>query len=535
VSDIDYSHLSPAQKRELLQLLEIKHEREQLKKCQSLVEFIKQAWHVLEPSHPYIHGWHMDVLCEHLGAVTSGDITRLLINVPPGTMKSLATSVFWPAWEWGPKGLVNTRVIGASHEEGLAVRDTMKMRRLISSDWYKSRWPLAAEMTADQNMKTYFENTSGGWRQSCPVTSMTGRRGDRVILDDPQSVEDAYSPAKLETANRVFRETLPTRVNSPEKSAIIVIMQRLNVKDVSGEILSSDLGYEHLCLPMEYEGPRKATKIGFVDPRKKPGELLFPERFPREVVERDKKIMGDYAYAGQMMQRPAPAGGGILKSSQFRMWPAKLDLPDLFLVITSMDTAYTQKTSGDPTAVTTWGVFEHEGRRNVLLLDAWDEHLAYPELRERAIADWGAEYGGVKNNMLKPSRKPDFLLVEQKGSGISLLADLHAAGIPAVGYNPGAADKITRAHLASPMLQLGVFWVMESKKTPGKPISWARRFLEEIQTFPAGEHDDYVDTFTQMSIFLRDKGQIDLAVAPLEEAKEVDYNARKKRLVNPYG
>lgn len=527
------AHLTRSQKLELLKLLELKAERDALKKCQHLVEFIKQAWHVLEPTQPYIHGWHMDALAEHLEACTNGDITRLLINIPPGTMKSLATSVFWPAWMWGPKGMPSVRFIGASHSENLAIRDNLKMRRLVTSEWFQSRWPV--KLVGDQSQKSNFETEETGWRQSSPVTSMTGKRANFVIWDDPHSVEDAYSPTKLETANRIFRETLPTRVVDPEKSVIVVIMQRLNEADVSGEILKSNLGYEHLCLPMEYEGPRPPTKIGFQDPRREMGELLFPQRFPRAVVERDKKIMGEYATAGQFQQRPAPVGGGILKAKNFRLWPAKFDLPDLFMVVTSMDTAYTEKTSGDPSAATVWGVFEHEGRRNVLLLDAWAEHLAYPDLRERTIADWSAQYGGVKNNPLKPSRKPDFLLVEAKGSGQSLLADLHAAGVPAVGYNPGAADKITRAHLAAPMLELGVFWVMESKREPGKPISWARAFLSEIQTFPAGAHDDYTDSYTQMCIFLRDKGQIDLAVAPEEEVKEIDYNARRKRLRNPYG
>lgn len=277
----------------------------------SLVDFIRRAWPVLEPGQPYIHGWHMEAICEHLEAVTAGQIKRLLINIPPGTMKSMATAVFWPAWEWGPRSMPHIRFIGASHEEGLAIRDSVKMRRLITSEWYQTLWPTA--LVGDQNAKTYFENDRTGWRQATPVGSMTGRRGDRVTWDDPHSVEDAHSEAKLETANRVFRETLPTRLNNPDRSAIIVVMQRLSTKDVSGLIIDGDLGYEHLCLPMEWEGPRKATSIGFLDPRTDPGELLFPARFSREVVERDKKIMGAYAVAGQFQQRPSPATGGVIE------------------------------------------------------------------------------------------------------------------------------------------------------------------------------------------------------------------------------
>ena len=175
--------------------------------CQrSLVEFIRRAWPVLEPGQPYIHGWHMDAIAEHLEAVTRGQINRLLINIPPGTMKSMATAVFWPAWEWGPMRMPHVRFIGASHEEGLAIRDSVKMRRLVASEWYQRLWPTA--LMGDQNAKTYFENDRTGWRQATPVGSMTGRRGDRVLWDDPHSVEDAHSDAQLESANRIFRGAL---------------------------------------------------------------------------------------------------------------------------------------------------------------------------------------------------------------------------------------------------------------------------------------------------------------------------------------
>src|SRR5690606_479409 len=122
---------------------------------------------------------HVDAICEHLEAITAEQISRLLINIPPGTMKSTLCSVFWPAWEWGPKGMPHHRIIGASHEQGLATRDTPKMRRLVTSEWFQSRWPM--KLTGDQNQKTYYENTSTGFRQACAVGSMTGRRGGCLV------------------------------------------------------------------------------------------------------------------------------------------------------------------------------------------------------------------------------------------------------------------------------------------------------------------------------------------------------------------
>src|SRR5690625_3314718 len=285
----------------------------------SLARFVRRAWHVLEPSQHYIHGWHIDTICEHLEAITNGDITRLLINIPPGTMKSTLVSVFWPAWEWGPRGLPHIRFIGASHEQGLAIRDTLKMRRLIESEWYQNLWPIS--LRRDQNEKMYYENEFMGFRQANAVKSMTGRRGDRVAWDDPHSVESALSDQDRAVALRVFQETLPTRLVNPDSSAIVIVMQRLHENDVSGFILEGDYGYDHLCLPMVYEADTnvKATTIGFKDPRKEEGELLFPERFPREVVDRDKNLMGAHAVAGQFQQRPAPRGGGLIPWQQLEI------------------------------------------------------------------------------------------------------------------------------------------------------------------------------------------------------------------------
>ncbi|MES1987850.1 MAG: hypothetical protein V4440_07450, partial [Pseudomonadota bacterium] len=215
----------------------------------------------MEPGQPYVDGWHVGAICEHLEAITNDEINRLLINIPPGTMKSTLTSVFWPAWEWGPMGRPSTRIIGASHEQGLAIRDTLKMRRLVTSEWFQTLWP--TPLTGDQNEKKYYENKATGFRQACAVAGMTGKRGDRVIWDDPHSVEASLSVLERETALRVFRETLPTRLNNPDRSAIIIVMQRLHENDVSGLILESDLGYEHLCLPMEFEVDRRCvTSIG---------------------------------------------------------------------------------------------------------------------------------------------------------------------------------------------------------------------------------------------------------------------------------
>lgn len=441
-------------------------EREACKR--SLVTFIKRAWHVLEPGQPYLHGWHMDAMAEHLEAVTAGDINRLLINVPPGTMKSMCVSVFWPAWEWGPRGLSHLRFIGASHEESLATRDSMKMRHLVQSEWYQRLWP--TPFMGDQNQKTYFQNANTGWRQSCPVGSMTGKRGDRVVWDDPHSVEDAHSVAQLETANRIFRETLPTRLNNPDKSAIIIVMQRLNQKDISGEITSSGLGYDHLCLPMEFEAPRPATSLGFVDPRTEPGELLFPERFPRHVVDRDKKVMGDYAVAGQFQQRPAPAAGGIIK-------------PDMMPIVDAIPANVVEwcrgwdlgaSLKGDYTAGPKLGRLA-DGRYIIadVVRDRLESHQRDALLKNTADRDGR---GRVKQSI---PQDPGQAGKSQVQSFALLLAG-HS-----VHFSPETGDKVTRATPLASQINVGNVMLLRGV--------WNTAFVDECRLFPNGTYDDQID------------------------------------------
>lgn len=286
--------------------------------ARSFAEFVQRAWHVVEPATPLKWDWVLDAMCDHLEAVTYGEILRLLMNVPPGTMKSKMCGVFWPAWEWGPAAMPHLRFLGTSHKQELAVRDNMLCRRLIQSVWYQQRWPDVV-LVGDQNAKTKFENTKTGFREAMAFTSMTGSRGDRVLLDDPHSVDDANSDKEIENVRLTFKEALPTRFNN-ENSALVVIMQRLHQNDVSGIILS-EAGYEdfvHLRLPMRFEKDKRCiTSLGFKDPRTEDGELLFPGRFSEAAVIRLERQLGSYATAGQLQQRPTSREGGMFKRAWF--------------------------------------------------------------------------------------------------------------------------------------------------------------------------------------------------------------------------
>lgn len=434
----------------------------------SLSEFVKQSWHVLEPGQPYIHGWHVDAICEHLEAITSGDITRLLINVPPGTMKSTLTSVFFPAWEWGPKAMPHIRFIGASHEQGLAVRDTRKMRNLINSEWFQSRWPIA--LTSDQNQKTFYENEQTGFRQACAVASMTGKRGDRVVWDDPHSVEAALSDAHRETALRVFQETLPTRLNNPDSSAIVIVMQRLHESDVSGHILESDLGYEHLCLPMEYEPERHCTtSIGFSDPRREEGDLLFPDRFSRKTVDRDKKVMGSMAVAGQFQQRPAPRSGGFFAWQNLEIVRAA---PKMRKIVRYWDKAGTDG-GGAYTAGVKMGIGE-DGNYYVLdvIRGQWS---AAP--RERAIKTTAQADG--HDVVIWIEQEPGSGGKESSESTIKNLAGFNIKSERATG------DKAVRAEPYAVQVEAGNVRLVQGE--------WNQTYIDEHKTFPVGKYKDQID------------------------------------------
>ena len=508
----------------------VKREIERRKASASLYEFVKQSWHVVEPGIPFIQSWHIEQICEHLEAITSGDIRKLLINIPPRHSKSTIVSVMWPIWEWLTDP--SQKFLCASYSGNLSIRDNLKARRLIQSPWYQDRWGHMFELAGDQNAKARFENSATGYRLATSVGgTATGEGGSRLILDDPHGAQDAQSDTMRESALEWFDMVWSTRLNNPKKDAMVTVMQRLHERDISGHILEDIGGWEHICIPAEWDGKRRKTVLGPYDPRTVKGELICPERFGEAEITQLKQLLGAYGTAGQLQQDPTPSEGGILKTSFFAMWPHGSALPTFEYILQSYDCAFTEKTTGDPTACTVWAMFTHKGQRNAMLIDAWDEHLSYPDLRTRAIKEWTTEYGGMtKDSPFSRARRPDRVLVEAKASGQSLLQDLRLAKVPAVGYNPGNADKVSRAHQTAPTLELGLIWIPESKKNPGQHVSWSASFLKQVGKFPVAEHDDYVDTFTQAIIYLKNDGWFELP-----KAKDIDYQkVDDKPRINPY-
>lgn len=437
----------------------------------SLADFAKRAWRVLEPATPLKWGWALDAICLHLEAVTDGRIPRLLMNVPPGMMKSLLTGVIWPAWEWGPKGKPETRFLGTSHKEALAVRDSMKCRRLIQSEWYQTLWP--TRLTSDQNAKTKFENQHTGFREAMAFTSMTGSRGDRVTLDDPLSADDANSEAALRAAELTFTEALPSRVNN-EKSAIVVIMQRLHERDTSGIILDRGLPYVHLCLPMRFEADRRCVTPIFTDPRQHDGELLFPDRFSEAQVADLERTMGSYASAGQLQQRPAPRGGGMLQRHWLQVRKAA---PSGIRWVRAWDLAATADaaaawTAGAKVGKAPDGTFWIGDMRRIQGSATEVERL----LVATAQQDGVSVKGSIPQDPGQAGKAQSQYLIRQL-AGFSY----HAS--------PESGDKVTRAMPFAAQAEAGNVYVIEGP--------WNTAFFDEIDSFPAGKWKDQVDAVSR--------------------------------------
>lgn len=516
--------------KQLLGEIDRLHEAELYEK--SLIDFIEYTWPVVEPATPFVRGWAIDAICEHLEAVTSGEINRLLINVPPGFTKSLITDVFWPAWEWGPKNMPHMRYVCASYAQHLTIRDNNRFRNIINNRRYKAHW--AHRFGSKYETKIKIENDKTGWKFATSVGGTTGgERGNRFIIDDGNNPQDMESSAVRLSTNHWFIEVVPDRLNNITVDAIIGIQQRLHEDDISGMALSKDLGYTHLMIPMEYDPGRHCiTSIGWQDPRgcdddgtplseddreKNDGELAWPERFPPAAVAVLKQ-KGPYAYAGQYQQSPEPRGGGIFKRDWWRQWDAEKandKFPPFDFILASLDTAYTEKEENDPSALTIWGTWQPKGGLPcVMLIDAWRKRLEIhgPEVKQiegetdqsyflRAQEQWGlVEW--VHHSCRK--YKADRLLIEAKAAGHSVaqeLTRLYSRSAFGVQIVEPRGDKVARAYAVQHLFSEGMVYA------PVKGGFWIDRaniVIDEAASFPKASHDDLVDSMTQALRYFRD-------------------------------
>lgn len=433
-----------------------------------LIRFVRGAWPVVEPGSPFVSGRHLEMVCEHLAAVVRGEITRLLINIPPRHMKSLAAGVFAFAWAW--TRAPHLRFLYASHKESLAVRDSLRCRRLLTSPWYRSRWGGRFALAGDGNRMDRFENDRGGIRLATGVAGgITGEGGDVIVADDPHGAGQVESPARREAVLTWWDEVMSTRLNDPATGRLVIIMQRLHEGDLSGHVLAQG-GYEHLCLPARFEENRVRTSLGVPDFRTRKGETLWPERFGHEALSDLEKRLGSFGAAGQLQQRPAPRGGGLFLARNFRA----ADLPPGPAVrrVRYWDKAATAD-GGKRTAGVLMGLME-DGVFAVLdvVKGRWSAGERERIIRETAEAD------GVNV----------WVVVEQEpGSGGKESAENTLRNL--AGFRVFAdrvtGDKVTRAEPYAAQVEAGNVILAAAP--------WNREFVDEHASFPRGRFADQVD------------------------------------------
>lgn len=502
---------------------------EERDRCESsFIEFVRHAWPIIDIAE-FREGWAIQAMCEHLQAVTEGKIRRLLINLPPRCGKSIITSICWPSWTWtrmrnvartsGPQ----TRFLCSSYSYDLSLTHSTETRRLLMSEWYQERWP-HVELVTDQNAKARFENSLGGVRIATSVGGLLlGVGGDVLIADDPHNVEDVLSAAERVTTASWWKEFSTLRMNDPKESAIVVNMQRLDQEDVSGTILHDDKNsgdWCHLMIPMEHDPWRHCvTVLGWSDPRGEANELMWPERFGVDEVERIKRTIGPYLYSGRCQQDPRPVGGGIIRDEWWQDWPHE-KYPQCEFILASLDPAYTEKELNDPSALTIWGTFrDTKGNPKIMLMYAWQGRLEIADLvsvvstmctTAKLPAKTMADVLKLANSFdlpmtMVPRFSVDRLLIESKASGISVAQELRRLygnlGQFAIELvDPSKwGDKITRLYAVQHMFADEMIYAPDR--------AFADLVINQVGMFPKGA-DDLVDTVSLALRWLRLTGVV---------------------------
>ena len=487
----------------------------------TLREHIRGIWPIIEPGTKFVDNWHIGAVSEHLEACSYGQIADLIISMPPRFMKSIGLAVGWPTWEWS--WIPHIRQIFSSYAAELAIRDSLKCRRVIESRWYQRRYGHVFQLQPDQNRKTRFENDRAGYRLAVGVGgSATGEGGDRIVVDDAHKVAEADSSVKREAAVLWWKETMSTRRNDPLTAVRVISGQRVHEADVTGDVLARELGYVHLRLPMEYDKKRIVTSLGWSDPRREVGELMWPARFPREAVEKLKEELGAYGYSAQYQQEPTPAKGAVFEAGWFRWYtmphiPIDTDyvvsadltieankvtiIPPAFdEMLQSIDAAFKGK-PGTGAAKSRPTPGQAKGS-DYVVDEVWSRRQAEFYLLEEARGQWEfpktlEEIRAVSASFPKASKK----LVEDKANGPAIIQSLNTEIGGFIEIDPAnlGGDLLARARAASPYVQAGNIYLPHPRIAP-----WVIEWLTEMVKFPRAPFDDRVASAVQAILILRE-------------------------------
>lgn len=446
----------------------------------TLPSFIEQAWRVIEPGIDYVDNWHIHLIGEYMEAINTGQIQRLIINIPPRHMKSIEVTVCYPVWTWIKHP--EKRFIKVSYSDSLSRKHNIIARDIINSPWYQENWGSVFKLKNDVNRQDEFKNNHQGFMLSTSTGgALTGEGGDVIIIDDPQNPLMANSETEREASVNFFKNTLQTRLNNPRTGAFIIIMQRLHEKDLTGHILSENLGYEHLCLPAIAEN---RTIVVFPISKKEivrePGDILNAGRFDQEVLDGLKKSMGSIQFAGQMQQSPAPAEGIIFK----RKW-----LHEFYSVsprttdIQSWDMAFTKSEGSAKVA----GFVLGKNGADIYIKDLVNDKMDFTE----SVAAVRVLSGKWKSARAK--------VVENKANGPAIVNTLKKKIPGMVEFNP-KGSKEERAMSVTPYFEAGNIHFPDPETHP-----WVNDLIKDLLMFPKGTYKDTVDALVQGILYLMDK------------------------------
>src|SRR5215469_12526030 len=438
--------------------------------------FAARCFHHLNPQTDLAMNWHIEVIAAMLTAVLQGKSRRLIINLPPRHLKSLLASIAFPAWCLGHDPSVQMLCI--SYAQDLADKLARDCRSVMLSPWYRQRFGTALMQQAVQELIT----THQGYRLATSTGGvLTGRGADLVVIDDPLKPEEALSEALRKACNEWFSHTLYSRLNDKRDGVIIIIMQRLHEDDLVGHALAQE-PWEVLSFPAIAEADevhRIETIWGPRCFRRRQGAALHPEREPLETLEHIRKTLGEYNFAGQYQQSPAPLGGGLVKAAWFKRYREN-ELPEPFdRTVQSWDTANKASELSDFSVCTTWGV---KGK-NVFLLDVFRKRLEYPWLKRAVLEQQRRVNASV-------------VLIEDQASGTQLIQDLNADGCHGVRRCRSTEEKTMRMHAQTAVIENGFVHIPEA-------APWLTEYLHELTVFPNGKHDDQADSTAQFLDWLK--------------------------------
>ena len=470
--------------REKNDLLWFRDERERRQLIRSFSAFVQKSWPIVEPGTPYIHGFHIDAIADHLQATLTGEIRNLLINMPPRHMKSTLIAVLFPAWVW--LKFPYKKFLYTSYTDTLSMRDSVKCRRLIESSWYQSFFNLPWTLEHDQNQKSKFYNTMQGYRLSTSVGgTVIGEGGDYLVVDDPHNAKEIYSDVIRKGVLEWWDTIMSTRGNDPKTVVKIIVMQRLHEEDLSGHVIAKG-GWTHLKLPAEYEEEPNRTIIGWHDPRQTAGELLWPERFGRTEIDTLKRDLGARQVPGQLQQRPSAAEGNIFKRKDFKFFrqaPARYNV-----VIQSWDLSTKDKTGSSFTA----GLIMARNGADRYILDCVHERMAF-SAQCSAIVTLSQKWRSAHKK-----------LVEDKANGPAVMDTLKRKISGLIPVEPDG-DKVARANAVSPEVEAGNVWLPDPTMFN---VPWVHDFITELCNFPNSANADIVDAFSQGMMELRKGGPV---------------------------